>query len=91
MLRLYFVVFWGKERMSQDTINKIHESPWSMLLPLLILGILSVFGGWINAPELLLGNKWLKHSYLRSFQYIHPTYPTVQSGFLWLFQWEVFC
>ena len=73
MLRLYFVVFWGKERMSQDTINKIHESPWSMLLPLLILGILSVFGGWINAPELLLGNKWLEH-FISPIVSIHPSH-----------------
>src|SRR5208283_2573289 len=28
-----------------------HESPWSMLVPLVILGLLSICGGWIGAGE----------------------------------------
>ena len=28
----------------------VHESPWVMLLPLVILAILSVIGGWVGVP-----------------------------------------
>ena len=34
----------------------VHESPWSMLLPLVLLAILSVTGGWIGVPHSLGGN-----------------------------------
>ncbi|HEX5234789.1 MAG TPA: NADH-quinone oxidoreductase subunit L [Silvibacterium sp.] len=37
---------------SHDT----HESPWIMLFPLAILGILSLIGGWIGIPAALGGN-----------------------------------
>src|ERR1035437_10085096 len=28
----------------------VHESPWIMLFPLVILAILSVIGGWVGVP-----------------------------------------
>jgi NADH-quinone oxidoreductase subunit L len=34
----------------------IHESPWVMLLPLIVLGILSLIGGWIGIPAALGGH-----------------------------------
>ena len=34
----------------------VHESPWIMLLPLVVLAILSVIGGWIGRPAALLGH-----------------------------------
>ena len=61
MLRLYFVVFQGKERMEAKVASHIHESPMVMLFPLFVLAILSVFGGLMNVPELFHGNKWLEH------------------------------
>jgi NADH-quinone oxidoreductase subunit L len=33
-----------------------HESPWIMLFPLVVLGILSVIGGWIGVPAALGGH-----------------------------------
>jgi NADH-quinone oxidoreductase subunit L len=33
-----------------------HESPWIMLFPLVVLGILSVIGGWIGVPPELGGH-----------------------------------
>ena len=32
-----------------------HESPWVMVVPLIILGILSLVGGWIGVPKALGG------------------------------------
>jgi NADH-quinone oxidoreductase subunit L len=34
----------------------VHESPWIMLFPLVILAILSVIGGWIGVPAALHGH-----------------------------------
>jgi NADH-quinone oxidoreductase subunit L len=39
----------------------VHESPWVMLWPLIILAILSVIGGWMGWPEGLWGNNWFGH------------------------------
>jgi NADH-quinone oxidoreductase subunit L len=46
MFRLFFVTFWGREiRASHDVAHHVHESPWSMLIPLVILAVFSVIGG----------------------------------------------
>jgi NADH-quinone oxidoreductase subunit L len=37
-------------------VHGMHESPWIMLFPLIILGILSVIGGWIGIPAALGGH-----------------------------------
>jgi len=39
----------------------VHESPWIMLGPLAILGVLSVVGGWIGWPAALGGNNHFEH------------------------------
>jgi NADH-quinone oxidoreductase subunit L len=39
----------------------VHESPWMMLGPLVILAILSVIGGWMGWPEALGGSNWFGH------------------------------
>jgi len=46
MFRLWYLTFFGETR-SHDAHP--HESPWSMLGPLVILAVLSVAGGWIGA------------------------------------------
>jgi NADH-quinone oxidoreductase subunit L len=45
MFRLWTMAFMGKPR-GDDAV--LHESPWSMRGPLLILALLSVCGGWIG-------------------------------------------
>jgi NADH-quinone oxidoreductase subunit L len=44
MFRLYFVVFWGEKR---EYAHTPHESPPSMTIPLLLLGLASTFSGLI--------------------------------------------
>jgi NADH-quinone oxidoreductase subunit L len=51
MFRLVFLTFWGKPRFDQHHVH-VHESPWSMLGPLVALAVLSVVGGWVAAPAL---------------------------------------
>jgi NADH-quinone oxidoreductase subunit L len=45
MFRLWYLAFLGKSR-SEDVHP--HESPFSMLAPLVILALLSICGGWIG-------------------------------------------
>jgi NADH-quinone oxidoreductase subunit L len=47
MSRLYFLVFWGKFRGTEEQAHHLHESPLSMTVPLMILAVLSVFGGFM--------------------------------------------
>ena len=51
MTRLMSLVFWGESRVSKDVHP--HESPISMTIPLMVLGVLSVIGGWIGIPKLI--------------------------------------
>jgi NADH-quinone oxidoreductase subunit L len=47
--RLYFLVFHGKPRMDDHTREHLHESPWVVTLPLILLAIPSVLAGfWID-------------------------------------------
>ncbi|HYL61544.1 MAG TPA: NADH-quinone oxidoreductase subunit L [Candidatus Methylomirabilis sp.] len=49
MFRLIFLTFHGKQRYDEHHVH-VHESPWSMLGPLVILAVLSIFGGWFALP-----------------------------------------
>jgi NADH-quinone oxidoreductase subunit L len=54
MFRLYFSVFWGKDRHYHHTP---HESPLVMSIPLMFLAIASVFTGYIPFTELVTSDK----------------------------------
>jgi NADH-quinone oxidoreductase subunit L len=56
MFRLVFLTFFGESRVPHDVEHHIHESPRSMTVPLMILALLSVAGGWIGWPESLGGS-----------------------------------
>lgn len=59
MFRMMFLTFWGNFRGSEDQKHHLHESPVSMTIPLIVLAVLSVFGGLIGVPEVLGGSHWL--------------------------------
>jgi NADH-quinone oxidoreductase subunit L len=61
MFRLVFMTFHGTSRVEHEVEHHIHESPKSMLLPLVILAGLSIVGGWISWPEILGGNSRFVH------------------------------
>jgi NADH-quinone oxidoreductase subunit L len=48
--RLIFMTFWGESRVDPEVEHHIHESPWSMLVPLIVLACLSVVGGFLGFP-----------------------------------------
>jgi NADH-quinone oxidoreductase subunit L len=49
MFRLIFLTFYGKQRYDEHHVH-VHESPWTMLGPLVVLAVLSIFGGWLALP-----------------------------------------
>ncbi len=61
MFRLIFLTFYGKERMSKEVKSHIHESPKSMTVPLMILAVLSVIGGWVGIPHILGGTNYFEN------------------------------
>lgn len=50
MLRVFVVTFLGSFRGTEDQKHHLHESPALITIPLIILAILSVFGGLLNIP-----------------------------------------
>jgi NADH-quinone oxidoreductase subunit L len=52
MFRLIFLTFHGKQRYDEHHVH-VHESPSSMVVPLMILAVLSIVGGWLAAPAML--------------------------------------
>jgi len=50
MTRLMCLAFWGTSRVDKSV--KVHESPLTMTLPLMILAGLSLMGGWVGVPHI---------------------------------------
>ncbi|MFN3820734.1 MAG: NADH-quinone oxidoreductase subunit L [bacterium] len=61
MFRLFYLVFHGSWRGDREIRDHIAESPPVMTVPLIVLGILSVIGGWIAIPQSLGGGAWFDH------------------------------
>lgn len=51
MFRLLFITFSGTFRGSEHQAQHLHESPAAMTLPLIVLAVLSVIGGFVGIPE----------------------------------------
>lgn len=54
MFRLYALTFLGKFRGTPEQEHHLHESPWQMTFPLIVLAVLSVVGGFIGIPEAIV-------------------------------------
>ena len=65
MTRMMIYTFHGPNRTGTKEEGYLHEAPWVMTGPLVVLGILSVIGGWLNLPEIIsigktgVMDKWL--------------------------------
>ena len=51
MTRMMILTFHGPNRTGEAERKHLHEAPLTMTIPLGVLAILSIFGGWINVPE----------------------------------------
>jgi NADH-quinone oxidoreductase subunit L len=47
-----------------------HESPWAMVVPLVLLAVLSVIGGYVGVPKALHGGNHIEH-------FLAPVMPTI--------------
>ena len=53
MTRMMLYTFHGPNRTGEGERAYLKEAPWVMTGPLVVLGVLSAAGGWLNLPELL--------------------------------------
>jgi NADH-quinone oxidoreductase subunit L len=74
MFRLIFLTFFGKPRFDEHKVH-VHESPRNMTVPLMILALFSIVGGWFAAPHLMGGPDYFE-------EFLHPVFSAygVQSG-----------
>jgi NADH-quinone oxidoreductase subunit L len=56
MFRLFFLTFLGKSRVDPQIKDHMHEAPKSMTVPLMVLAVLSLIGGYIGVPHSLGGS-----------------------------------
>jgi NADH-quinone oxidoreductase subunit L len=54
MFRLLFITFTGRFRGTEEQEHHLHESPPAMTIPLIILAVLSIIGGFVGIPNLLI-------------------------------------
>lgn len=54
MFRLLFITFTGPFRGTEEQKHHLHESPASMTIPLVVLAILSIIGGFVGIPEAIM-------------------------------------
>jgi len=63
MARLMAMTFMGQNRTGERERAHLHDAPWSMTGPLVVLGLLSLVGGVLNLPYLVGGHaaleRWL--------------------------------
>lgn len=53
MFRLVYMTFFGECRINPKVKGHLHESPFVITFPLMVLGFLATVGGWIGMPKLL--------------------------------------
>jgi NADH-quinone oxidoreductase subunit L len=56
MFRLYTLTFLGNFRGGAGQEHHVHESPAAMTIPLIVLAVLSVIGGFVGIPEVFAEN-----------------------------------
>lgn len=57
MFRLVALTFWGTYRGPREQETHIHESPRSMTVPLIVLAMLSIVGGYVGIPLIPGGDR----------------------------------
>ncbi|HTT74826.1 MAG TPA: NADH-quinone oxidoreductase subunit L [Candidatus Binataceae bacterium] len=54
MFRLIFMTFYGESRVDHEKVHHVHESPPVMTIPLIVLAVACILGGWVGLPDWLL-------------------------------------
>jgi NADH-quinone oxidoreductase subunit L len=53
MFRLVFMTFFGECRINPKVKEYLHESPLVITIPLMVLGVLATFGGFLGMPKVM--------------------------------------
>ena len=53
MTRMMLYTFHGPTRTGAEEEKHLHEAPWVLTGPLVILGVLTAVGGWLNLPQVI--------------------------------------
>ncbi len=61
MTRMMLYTFHGPNRTGEKERTHLHEAPRSMTGPLVVLGVLSAIGGFLNVPVFMGGSARLEH------------------------------
>ncbi|GJL75818.1 NADH-quinone oxidoreductase subunit L [Nitrosomonas sp.] len=69
--RLLFMTFHGQPRMDEHTKEHLHESPWVVTLPLVILAVPTVAAGWFIGP-IVFGD------YFNNVIYVLPEHAAIE-------------
>jgi NADH-quinone oxidoreductase subunit L len=75
MFRLAFLTFFGDCRADEHTRHHLHESPPVMTVPLIILAVLAVVGGYVGLPM-----HWLSGNQFGAF--LEPVFGAEEVGHL---------
>jgi NADH-quinone oxidoreductase subunit L len=81
MARLMAMTFFGENRTGPKEREHLHEAPWIMTGPLLVLGLLSLAGGLLNLPAFIpagphhLLDSWLEPVIEPSRQFLKLALP----------------
>ncbi|MCC5815740.1 MAG: NADH-quinone oxidoreductase subunit L [Leptospira sp.] len=78
MFRLFFLTFMGEERLSKEAKSHLHESPWTMTLPLVLLAVGAAVMGFLQTP-FYAGSIDLLQQYFQ---------PVLEPGFALQAQWN---
>jgi NADH-quinone oxidoreductase subunit L len=69
MFRLIFMTFFGESRVEPEKEHHLHESPPVMTIPLIVLALFSIIGGWVGLPDGLLWGNAFKRFLAPVFNY----------------------
>ncbi|MDQ7054824.1 MAG: NADH-quinone oxidoreductase subunit L [candidate division KSB1 bacterium] len=55
IFRMIYLAFYGESRVDPEVALHIHESPKVMTVPLMVLAVLSIIGGYVGIPHVYMG------------------------------------
>ncbi|MEN6626912.1 MAG: NADH-quinone oxidoreductase subunit L [Candidatus Sumerlaeia bacterium] len=56
--RAYFMAFEGRTRLSREKEHRLHESPWTMTVPMVLLAAGAIVAGALNLPGVFGEGAW---------------------------------
>ncbi|HET8836312.1 MAG TPA: NADH-quinone oxidoreductase subunit L [Gemmatimonadales bacterium] len=86
MARLMAMTFLGPNRTGEQERAHLHEAPWIMTGPLVVLAVLSALGGALNLPHLVGGHaaleRWLEPVMAPAHRFSHLVMPEGSTEYL---------